>query len=256
MIERLKVFFLFLVYLILYLPLLVIVLYSFNDASYSMLIKRFSLKWYYAAFDNLALWTSVFNSFILAFCNSTLSTGLACILAINLHFYLVNNRNLLQQLSFLLIVIPDIILAVGLLLLFSIVKIKLGFITLLLAHITFSFPFALLIIQNRLRRIDKNLLLACKDLGGSDYYAFKQVIIPLLKTALLSAWLLCFTLSFDDVLVSYFTAGPSFQILPLYIYSLIRAGITPEINALCSIVILFSLLTISSAYLLMKRDKQ
>ncbi len=241
-----------LVYILLYLPLLVLILYSFNDAQYTMKFKAFTLRWYYAAFDDQALWDSLSNSAILALFSSTITTAIAALSATTMHFFPPKSKTGIQQSIFLLILIPDIILAVGFLVFFNVSHMPLGFVTLLIAHITFSLPFALLIIQNRLKKISKLLFAAGQDLGATDAYTFKTVILPLIKTAVMSSFLICFTLSFDDVLISYFTAGPTFQILPLYIYSLIRSGITPEINALCTMVFLFSLLITLSAFAIPK----
>lgn len=249
-------FFIFLVYIILYLPILTLILYSFNDAIYSMKISGFSLRWYQTALQDGDLWHSTRNSLLLGLCSSTITTFIAAISTSYFYFYKFKYSNQINQIIFLLIIVPDIILAVGLLLLFHLFHIPLGFMTLLIAHITFSLPFSILVLQNRLRKLPPNLFIACQDLGVSDGYAFKKVIFPLLKNACLSAWLLNFTLSFDDVLVSYFIAGPDFQILPLHIYSLIRSGITPEINALCSIVFCLSVVLVSSAYSLSSKGRK
>lgn len=255
MIKALQKVFLCFVYLLLYLPIIILVLYSFNDATYSMQIKHWSLKWYIAVFNDEPLWQSASHSFILAISSSTIASALAALAAINFHFYRYKGQKTLNQLLFLLIIVPDIILAVGFLLLFYFLNIEHGFFTLLISHITFSLPFAVLVIQNQLKNVNHNIFNACLDLGASEFYAITKVILPSIKTGLLSAWLLCFTLSFDDVLISYFTAGPNYQILPLYIYSLIRSGITPEINALSTIVFMLSLIVISVAYIIPQKTK-
>lgn len=240
--------FIFSVIFMMYLPIIVLILYAFNDAQYSMQIKQFSLKWFYALFDDPILWQSTFNSFFLATISSTLSTMLAAISAFSLYFYAFKTKKPFQKLLQLMIIIPDIILAIGLLLLFNFMQLKLGFLSLLLAHITFSVPFAIIVVQNRIQSLDKNLLAVCQDLGAFDFYAFRKVFLPLLSASLISAWLLSFTLSFDDVLISYFVSGPEFQTLPLAIYALIRTGIKPEINALCSIIFIVSTICAGLSY--------
>lgn len=238
--QSLQRWFIGLIIFLMYLPIVVLILYAFNDAQYSMQINQLSLKWFYALMDDPILWQSTFNSFLLATISSTIATLLAALSAFSLYFYSFKTKRPFQKLLQLMIIIPDIILAIGLLLLFNFMQLKLGFVSLLLAHITFSLPFAVIVVQNRIRALDRNMLAVCQDLGAFDFYAFKKVFLPLLSAALVSAWLLSFTLSFDDVLISYFVSGPEFQTLPLAIYALIRTGIKPEINALCSIIFIVS----------------
>lgn len=252
--QSLKNAFIFSVIFLMYLPILILMLYAFNDAQYSMQITKLSFKWFYALWDDPILWQTTFNSFLLATISSTITTALASISAFSLYFYSFRTKKSFVKLLQLMIIIPDIILAIGLLLLFNTIQLKLGFISLLLAHITFSIPFATIVVQNRINSLDKNMLAVCQDLGAFDFYSFKKVFLPLLSASLVSAWLLSFTLSFDDVLISYFVAGPGFQTLPLTIYSLIRAGIKPEINALCSIIFIVSTLTAALSYKLTRKN--
>lgn len=217
-----------------------------------------TFEWYHSVIDNEAIWESVRNSLFLAICSSTIATVLATLAATCFHYYHFAGKKLLYQIILLLIIIPDIVLAVALLIFYNMTHLALGFTSLLIAHVTFSIPFGMLLIQNRIKKLNSNLFTASQDLGATDFYAFKKVILPLLKTAIFSAWLLSFTLSFDDVLISYFAAGPEYQILPLYIYSLIRTGIKPEINALCSIVFLLTVISVTISYCLLfkKSDDQ
>ena len=137
---------------------------------------------------------------------------------------------------FILILFPDIVLGIALLTLFNTGNIPLGFGTLLLAHITFCLPFVVVTVYGRLANCDKRLFDAAVDLGASEWQLLKWVLLPLLTPALFASMLLSFTLSLDDVIVSYFVAGPDFEILPLKILGMLRAGVKPEVNALCSIV--------------------
>ncbi|HAU0947562.1 TPA: ABC transporter permease subunit, partial [Legionella pneumophila] len=137
-----------------------------------------------------------------------------------------------------------IVLGVALLIFFNITQVPLGFLSLLVAHITFSIPFVILTINSRINTLNPNIYFGALDLGASRYFALTRVLLPLLWPAVLSAFLLSFTLSFDDVIISYFVAGPDFTILPLTIYSLVRAGVTPELNALCSITFVLSMILV------------
>lgn len=240
--------FVYSIFFLLYVPIAILVIYSFNDARYSMKITHFSFKWYQELLENNLLWQSAKNSLLLAITSATITSVSAALSGCIFYFYSFRTKKTIQQLMLVMIIIPDIIFAIGLLLFFHLMHVQLGFHTLLIAHICFSLPFATLIIKNRISALDKNLLLVCQDLGAYDFYSFRKIILPLIRSAMISAWLLTFTLSFDDVLISYFVSGPSFQILPLYIFSLIRTGIKPEINALCSLLFLISIGSIGLSY--------
>jgi spermidine/putrescine transport system permease protein len=147
-------------------------------------------------------------------------------------------------LLFILIVSPDIVMAISLLILFSTLKVELGFWTLLLSHITFCLPFVAVTVYSRISSFDKFIFEAAKDLGASDPVIFMRIIVPLLWPAILVGWLLSFTLSLDDVIISYFVTGPDFQILPLQIFSMVRLGVKPELNALCSVMFGLTLLIV------------
>lgn len=235
-------FYLSLVYVLLYFPILVLILYSVNDARFSMQWNGFSSRWYQQLLHDRELWSAFFHSILLGLSASFIATctgGLTCV-------YLFLHRAQKQQplfnsLLLLLIIIPDLVLGVALLIFFNFTAIPLGFFSLLIAHITFCLPFVILTINARIYTLDVNIYFSALDLGASRYKALTKILMPLLYPAILSAFLLCFTLSFDDVVISYFVAGPEFNILPLTIYSMVRAGVTPELNALCSITLLISM---------------
>jgi spermidine/putrescine transport system permease protein len=132
-------------------------------------------------------------------------------------------------------------------------QLPLGFITLFLAHASFCIPFVIVILYSRLISFDKNIFEAAKDLGADDQLIFRKIILPLLWPAVLAGWLLSFTLSLDDVIISYFVAGPSFQILPLQIYSMVRTGVNPEINALCSVLFILTLMLVATAQFALRK---
>jgi spermidine/putrescine transport system permease protein len=158
-----------------------------------------------------------------------------------------------MSLLLLLIIIPDLVLGVSLLIFFNYAHIPLGFFSLLIAHITFCLPFVLLTILSRIETLDMNIYLSALDLGASRLRALRKVLLPLLFPSILSALLLSFTLSFDDVVISYFVAGPEFNILPLAIFSMIRSGITPELNALGTITLFISFILVLISSLLTRK---
>ena len=152
--------------------------------------------------------------------------------------------------------IPDIIFAIALLVLFLICGISLGFWSLLLAHTTFCLPFTVVTVLARLQGFDPYLLDAAKDLGASESQVLRRIILPLLLPALIASWLLCFTLSLDDVIVSSFVTGPSFDVLPLKIFSMVKVGVKPEVNALATIMVLISIVLVVISQYLIKERKQ
>jgi len=157
-------------------------------------------------------------------------------------------KKILHALIFILILSPEIVMAISLLLMYSFLKVPLGFWTLLLAHTTLCIPFVAVTVYSRVTTLDTDIFEAAMDLGATDFTIFRKIIIPLLLPAIVSGWLLSFTLSLDDVIISYFVSGPTFDILPLKIYSMVRLGVKPEVNALCTLLLAFTLLIVITGY--------
>ena len=232
------------IYLFFYIPIIVLIAYSFNTAQYSLVWHGFSLRWYHELFTDADLWIAVGHSLVLGVFAATVAMSIGGLAAVSLYRYEFTGRKLLYGLVFILILSPDIVMGISLLILFSLIGMSPGFWTLLLAHITFCIPFVVVTVYSRIVSFDQYIFEAAKDLGATDTVIFTRVILPLLWPALLAGWLLSFTLSLDDVIISYFVAGPDFEILPLKIYSMVRLGVKPEINALCSITFLLTLILI------------
>src|SRR3990167_215763 len=232
------------IYLFFYTPIIILIVYSFNNAQYSLLWHGFTLQWYSALFADRDLWIATWHSFSLGIATATVATFLGLLAAVSLYRYRFFGRNFLNALVFILILSPEIVTAVSLLTLFTLIRLPLGFFSLLLAHISFCIPFVVITTYSHLVTFDKNIFEAAKDLGATDREIFARIVLPLLKPALAAGWLLSFTLSLDDVIISYFVSGPEFQILPLRVYSLVRSGIKPEINALCAVLFSVTLLLI------------
>lgn len=230
---------------LLYLPLLVLVMYSFNNSLYSSQWSHFTFKWFIELWNDEYLLSSLKNSFILGSLSASIATTISVLAATILVFS--NHRQKLSNFLLIpsfLIILPDLILGVGFLMILNVMHIPFGFISLLIAHITFCMPFILFSIIHHISKFNINLYFAALDLGASKFQAWRKVLLPLLFPAILSAFLLGFTLSFDDVVISYFVAGPEFNILPLTIFSMIRNGATPELNALCTLTLIFSFILI------------
>lgn len=247
--------FLLAVFTLLYLPILVLVLYSVNDAKYSLQWQGFSLHWYTELFQDRDLWVAFFNSLLLGISASFSATTIGLFACVHLFLNQTKKNKSFYSLLLLLIVIPDLVLGVALLVFFNITHTPLGFFSLMIAHITFCLPFVILTINSRINTLDPNIYFCALDLGATRLRALTKILIPLLWPAVLSAVLLCFTLSFDDVIISYFVAGPDFNILPLTIYSLVRSGVTPELNALCTITFLLSMLLVILSHRLSGKTK-
>ncbi len=224
------------IYLFFYIPILVLIIYSFNNSQYSLLWHGFTTDWYKELFSDSDLWMAAWHSFYLGLGAATVATVIGLLAAVCLYRYRFVGSHLLNGLIFILILSPEIVTGASLLILFTLVNLPLGFSSLLLAHISFCIPFVIVTVFSRLVSFDKNIFEAAKDLGASEWVIFTRILVPLLWPALFAGWLLSFTLSLDDVIISYFVAGPEFEILPLKIYSMVRSGIKPEINALCTVL--------------------
>ncbi len=242
-----------LIYLFFYLPILVLVVYSFNEAQYSLQWAGFTWNWYQELFADRGLWVAAWHSVVLGVSASTLATCLGTLAAVGLYRYRFWGRKLQYGLIFILTLSPDIVMGISLLILFSLISIVLGFWSLLCAHVTLCLPFVVVTIYSRIVGFDHDIFEAAKDLGATDVTIFRRVVLPLLWPAIFSSWLLSFTLSLDDVIVSYFVAGPQFEILPLRIYSMARLGITPTINALCTVTFALTLLLVLLSQIMMRK---
>ncbi|MGC9461284.1 ABC transporter permease subunit, partial [Vibrio genomosp. F10] len=155
--------------------------------------------------------------------------------------YQFKGKPAVNGMLFIVMMSPDIVMAISLLALFLLFGVQLGFLTLLIAHITFCLPFVVVTVYSRLKGFDVKMLEAAKDLGASEWTILKKIILPIAKPAIAAGWLLSFTLSLDDVIISSFVTGPSYEILPLKIYSMVKVGISPEVNALATIMLVVSL---------------
>ena len=233
--------FMFVVYAYLYIPIIILVTNSFNEDRYGLSWKGFSWNWYERLFNNDTLIQAAFHSVTIAFFAATLATIVGGLTAIALYRYRFRGKQAVSGMLFIVMMSPDIVMAVSLLALFMVVGISFGFWSLLLAHVTFCLPYVTVTIFSRLNGFDARMLEAAKDLGASEVTILRRIILPLALPAVVSGWLLSFTISLDDVVVSSFVSGVSYEILPLRIFSLVKTGVTPEVNALATIMIVLSL---------------
>lgn len=254
MVRVFKSAYLGLVYLFLYLPIVVLVVFSFNASKYAIGWKGFTLKWYGELFASAQLLDAAVNSLIIASLSATTATILGTLTAFAIFRYNYPGKRLMHAVLFIVIMSPDIVVGVSLLILFVAAGMEPGFMTLLLAHITFCLPFVAVTVASRLDGFDSHIVEAAQDLGADESAAFRHVVLPLIMPAVIAGWLLSFTLSLDDVIISFFVTGPGFEILPLKIYSMVKLGVKPVVNALCAIMMsLTVVIVLVSQFLLWKR---
>ena len=252
MMKKIKYIYLTTFIFILYLPIFILVMNSFNDSKISVKWEGFTFKWYLKLFDNIAIIESMKNSIIIAFISAFCTCIIATIASFSFYRYKYIGRRISYFFIQIMITFPDIILGVSLLFLFVLLNFELGFTTLLISHITLALPFAIITIFAGFKGLDKNTIEVSRDLGASDFNILKRIIIPLILPNILAAFLISLTLSLDDVLVSYFVSGPQFEILPLTIFSYARIGVKPEVNAICTLMLVISILFILLSQTLLK----
>jgi putrescine transport system permease protein len=222
----------------LYLPILLLIVYSFNESKLVTVWAGFSTKWYGELLRNQALLDAAWVTLRVALLSATIATVLGTLAALALTRYTrFRGRFLFSAMVYAPLVMPEVITGLSLLLLFVAVGIARGFWTVALAHITFTMCFVAVVVQSRLLSFDRSLEEAAMDLGASPVKTFFSVTLPVILPAVISGWMLAFTLSLDDLVIASFTSGPGATTLPMKIYSQVRLGVTPEINAVCTIMI-------------------
>ncbi|WP_087025508.1 spermidine/putrescine ABC transporter permease PotC [Thaumasiovibrio subtropicus] len=234
-----------LVYAFLYIPIIVLIVNSFNASKFGFRWDGFTFKWYEQLFANAGLIQAAKHSLTIAVFSATIAAVMGTLMAIALFRYKFQGKGFVQGMLFIVMMSPDIVMALSLLALFLFMGVQLGFLSLLVAHITFCLPFVVVTVYSRLNGFDVRMLEAAKDLGANEWVILKSIILPLAKPAIASGWLLSFTLSLDDVIISSFVTGPGYKILPLKIYSMVRVGISPEVNALATLMLIVSLVLVA-----------
>lgn len=251
--KKIKNIFVILVYAFLFLPIIILVIYSFNSSSMNIIFEKFTFSWYKELFNNSDLISSFINTLIVAGVSTIISTIVGTISAYGLYKYEFPFKKLINGLIYIPIVIPEIVLGISLLSIFTLMKLELSLFTIILSHIAFSIPFVIVSVRSTLSKETKYLEEAGRDLGAGDFIIFKEIIMPIIWPSIVSGATLAFTLSLDDVVISYFTAGPGSNTLPLYIYSMIKTGITPDVNALSTLLMLFVLVILISVTIYQSR---
>ena len=234
----------------LYLPLLILALYSFNESRINAVWSGFTFDWYLSLFKNRRVLEALTNSLIVAVASTLVSTVLGTTAAIALNNYQYKYKNVINGLLYLPILIPEIVMGLSLLVLFSQAHIPLGKTSLILAHITFCVSFVVITVNARLEGMRPELEQAAMDLYATPFQTFRYVTLPLAMPGIVAGALMAFTLSIDDFIISFFVAGPNSTTLPLYIYAMVKRGISPEINALSTLLMLATIVLVVLAQIL------
>lgn len=246
--------FMAIIYAYLYIPIIILIVNSFNESRFGIQWQGFSTKWYELLSNNDSLLEAAGHSLTMAILSATFATVIGTLTAVALFRYRFRGKPFVGGMLFVVMMSPDIVMAISLLVLFMILGVSLGFWSLLFSHITFCLPFVVVTVYARLKDFDVKMLEAARDLGAGEFTILRKIILPLALPAVVAGWLLSFTLSMDDVVVSSFVTGPSYEILPLKIYSMVKVGVSPEVNALATVLLIMSLLLVCLSQWVM-RDK-
>lgn len=238
-----------------YIPILLTVIYSFNESKISSIWEGFSFKWYIELFQDRDLKEALVNSLILAFLSCTCAVVIGTTGALGMHRRKNKLNEAIAYVSMIPIMIPEIILGMVFLSVFSLMGLPFGMLTLVIAHTTFCVPYVYSMVKARLVGMDKSLEEAALDLGASQLRVFFDITLPMILPAILSGVMLAFAMSFDDVVISIFVTGPKVNTLPVKIYTKLKTGVTPEINALATIMLGITILLLGGAAIVGRRKR-
>ncbi len=229
-----------LVLFFLYIPIFVLIVFSFNETKSRSVFSGFTFDWYIRLFNNRIIISSLINTIIIACVSSVISTVLGTLAAIGINNMRKVPKTVVMNITNMPIINPEIVTGVSLMLLFVFfaarMNLEFGFVTLLIAHITFNVPYVILNVMPKFNQMDPHIYEAAQDLGCSPVQAFRKVVLPEIMPGVISGFLMSFTYSLDDFVISYFTSGSTSQTLPITIYSMTRRKVSPEINALSTLI--------------------
>lgn len=234
-------FFVATVYLFLYVPIVILIIFSFNNAAFPYVWKGFTLNWYHELWHSTEVWDAVYNSF----CIAILTVFFSLVMGVALVLYAAHSVMVRSLVLFYgTLAAPEIVLAVGLLSFFSLCSVPLGFTTLVAAHTLLGLGYVVPILYDSYSELDYSVVEASMDLGATKFQTYWWVVLPMLRPAVVAAALLVFIISLDDFMISFFCSGASTQTLPMYIFSMIRSGTTPIVNAVSTVLLLVSSLLV------------
>ncbi|HIY01736.1 MAG TPA: ABC transporter permease [Candidatus Blautia faecipullorum] len=239
--SKLSGIYLVLVFILMYLPVAVVIIFSFNESKLPVRFSGFSTKWYQELFQDEDMLEALVNSLILGVSSCLLSAVIGTLGAVGLSRIHWKTKGIMEYISILPLMIPEIILGMVLMAFFYLLNIPFGMLTLLLGHTVFCVPYILMEVKARLAGMDPSLEEAARDLGAGAFRAFWDITLPLIMPAVLSGSLLAFAMSMDDVVISIFVNSPRVSTLPIRVYTQLKTGVTPEINALCTLMLAFTI---------------
>ncbi|SHE53369.1 ABC transporter permease [Clostridium fallax] len=246
-----------LIFLFLYAPIFALVVFSFNNSKSMAKWQGFTFKWYGELLKNDRILTALYYTILVAIISAVISTILGTISAIGINKAKNSTKTLLLNINYLPVLNPDIVTGIALMSLFGFFALERGLLTMILAHITFNVPYVILSVLPKLRQLPPNIEDAALDLGASPSYALRKVILPQIKSGIAAGFLIAFTMSIDDFVISFFNTGGKVTNLSIEIYSMARRGIKPEINALSTlmfVVVLILLLIVNKKQSIVRGD--
>jgi spermidine/putrescine transport system permease protein len=226
------------VYGFIYAPILILIIFSFNSQKLNIRWEGFTLKWYDVLFHDRQIFLATRNTLIIAIISTLVATIIGTLAALAMHRYRFPFYGTSETMMYIPIVIPEVVMGISLLVFFAIINFTLGLTTITLSHIAFNIPFVALVVRARLHGYDKAIDEAAMDLGANEITTFRRITLPTIMPGVLAGAMLALTLSLDDYVITFFTAGPGSTTLPLRVYSMARFMVTPEINALSTIWVL------------------
>jgi spermidine/putrescine transport system permease protein len=243
-----------LVYLFLYAPIAILIIFSFNSSRYA-LWEGFSWQWYSTLINDELILRAIKNSLIVATVATIISTVIGTLAALGMQRFQFRAKTPIDALFYLPVIVPEIVMAASLVVFFGFIRFKLGMTTVILAHIAFCVSYVIIVVRARLEGFDRTLEEAAMDLGANELQTFFRITLPLIMPGILSGALLAFTLSIDDYLITSFVAGVGSSTLPLQIYSMVKTKVTPEINAVSTLLLIPTVILIVVADRLQREEK-
>ncbi len=239
----------------LYVPIVVLIVFSFNSARTGATWQSFSLQWYERVFSNARILEAAANSLIVAVLSTLGAVVIGTLMAMAMERYRFRGKGAWDGLLYMPVIVPEIVMGISLLIFFAAVNISRGLLTLVISHIAFCMPFVYLTMRARLADFDRSVEEAAQDLGANEWITFRRITLPLLMPGIISSALLAFTLSLDDFVISFFVTGVGSQTLPVYIWGQIRRGITPEINAISAVMLVLSIILVAITQIIQRRQR-
>ena len=254
--SRFGVFYLSLFFVVLYFPVISVILYSFNASSSTAQWTGFTLDWYRQLFADRVIGAAFRVSVQVAIITSLVSAVLGTATAVIAMWVSRRMKRTIQRFMLLPLLVPEVALGISLLFFFNTLGLPFGRLTLVLSHSLFCVPYVYIMVQLRLQEIDKSILESARDLGATRWQMVKTIILPLVAPSILTASLLALALSLDDVVISTYMSGPKTTTLPVHIFSMMRVGVTPKVNALCTLILVGTFFIVGLSQIISKRQKQ